>query len=367
MQKTKKLSRAHLFYFISTWLITFALVLAALTGNPLTTDYYVVDYLGKDRCDILNSSGELLGSYPLSYCEFTGEPSIFGGLKNPGLRDVMGRTKWSLDLRVDHHSHYDPASGSVWIKHNDCMPAEEDERKCLEIISELDLSGRLLFQWKVSEHRDEFKRLNSNFHFEPHGITDVAEPGRKKPKMLFETKINFIHVIKDNAYAKSIPHMAAGNILIGCWKTWQLYIIDRRSLKIVWNYSFKDKNMVAPHTGFVRPDGKIVFFINNVHFSKRLAGNAALGIYDSANNNLEVQPVQLKNGKLFRSFHMGSVYPDGDGYIVLASEPRILVRLNRDGTTAWEKELTVPPDKSLPYRARAVSSKLVDPFLKQQL
>lgn len=320
-------------------------------------NYYLIDYIHSERCDIINDKGELIGTFPLGYCVFQNDKTVVGGLQHLQRKDISGNILWSKDLLVDHHMHVEPRTNSIWALHYEFYN-ELGKRIGSGVISEFDQNGKLIFEWKVRDHLGEMIDKFKNLHLSTH---PEIGPNRIRNSYI---RMSGIHIIGENDYAKQFPYLKPGNILLSCWETLQMFIVDKETSKIVWNTPMQDFGILAPHTPFVRKDGKIVFFINNFTLNRIPGSLSGVGVLDVKTNQIEKYeiPTPFEDVK-FTSNFQGSIYPDGDGYIALATLARLIVRLRSDFTVDWIKHDIFT--KQQPYRARPIEAGLVEPFLKQ--
>ncbi len=359
-----KLSNRSKFIVLSTVAIC-ALVVFTGTFTSLAKvlsskkTYYIADYIDLERCDILGERGEFLATFPLGFCQFLPDRTVIGGLKKPRRIDANGAILWQLDIVPDHHLHVDLTDSTLWIHHYE-FERQDGKNVASGVISQFDLDGNLLYRWGVKDHLMELAEKIPDIHlaYRPINGLNLVEYSH--------TRINSVQIIGKNSNPKGLPYLTPGNLVIGCWETTQIFILDRESSKIVWNISLRNAGIMGPHTPYVDTRGDVVFFINDVDIKNSEDNDAAIGVIDTQSLSITKHTVDLKPWKQkFRSGIQGSVYADGEGYVVAATAKNIAARLNSDMTVDWKSKNIF--SKGLPYRVRPVEASLVEPFLKQQL
>jgi len=321
--------------------------------------YYLVDFMQSDRCDILNERGEFLATFPLGYCQFMPNGTVVGGLKKVRRLNANGEVVWQMDIVPDHHLHVEPNDNTLWVHHFE-FEVENGKNVGSGVISQFDLDGKQLFRWSVKDHLAELSEKVSHFHlsYRPISHMNLVE--------YTHMRINSLHIIGENSNPKGLPFLKPGNLVIGCWETTQIFIVDRDSSKIVWNISLRNENILGPHTPYVDKRGDVVFFINDVDINDAEDDSAAIGVIDVQTKGITKHKINLEPWEVqFKSGLQGSVYPDGEGYIATASPKNIATRLNSDFTVNWKRRNIF--SKNQPYRVRPVQASVVEHFLKQQL
>lgn len=331
--------------------------LALVVGNRYysaaidNSEVLVVDYLTLDLCDFYSFSGKYLGTYPWGFCHFLGDNTVLSGMENTTLRDLNNKILWQRPIFSDHHLSLHESRKIHLITMQ--KKIFENRLHILHRLLELDLSGQIIFKWKIEDH---FKELAS--------MIGPAKLSYKIPKSTSEKRFFYYYlnalIPVPEPIAKSIIASNSTLLLVGSWHTYGMFIVDTSDGRVVWAYSLHDKNMSGPHAPFFSKDGKVIFFINDLYIDDASKNISAIGILDVVKQELKTVPLET-NSKKYYTVDRGSVTPASNGYIVAISRMGVVLKLNHEFMI--ESEIPLETRNRELYRVRTVQRHRVEHLL----
>lgn len=276
MTRTRKTSR-FLFYGTVFWLclLHHSPTLADIRTEPVLVrkDQSGTLFLNKEKaypgtnilttwtdangCEIFRNDGKLR-HLPGNFCTFIPRTGVvYYSDHKVFLADKNLQTKWSFPAPGFHHDLF------VSRERKEIFFLGEERRTDLikgvtilvDVVIGLNYQGKEIYRWRAFEHNAE--------------IVGVAKPRRKArlPRQTAEpglaytlTHINSVTIIP-KGYRHLGPAFTEGNLLISELMNSLLFVIDRRTGKLVWDYSER-LYANSTHSARLTQDGHVLFFKN---------------------------------------------------------------------------------------------------------
>ena len=168
--------------------------------------------------------------------------------------DWDGRVVWRYKAPRDWMIHHDMArlrNGNtlILLEKQANVPAISDKPIADNFFIEVDRDGETVWEWYTSEHFDEFDYSD-----------EATELMRERGKDIFHT--NTLSVLPGNELEKSDRRFAKGNILSCQRNTNVIFIIDKKSAKVVWTWGSGRGQLVGPHHPVMLHNGNILIYDN---------------------------------------------------------------------------------------------------------
>jgi len=243
------------------------------------------------------------------------------------LYDWDGNLTWYYRLSVEedfpHHDLIELANG-------DYLVLARDRAIRTGYLHEVDHKGRVVWEWRSMDHIDDFPTWDRE---------------RKDP-----THFNSIHELPPNRWFESgDERFRPGNILVSARHLNTVFIIDKRSSKVVWQYS---KDLDYQHEASMVPEGlpgsgRILLF-NNGHRNRNGYRRSLVQAIDPISGEVEWE----YGSRFFFSSIAGTLQelPGGNFFIASSHGGRIF-EITPAGEIVWEwvpPYLPIRPER-LPY------------------
>jgi len=245
------------------------------------------------------------------------------------IKDVMileldwhGKLVWKAKMRA-HHDFARLANGNTLVvsRRNLTNPWTKSGRLACDILVELTPGNKVAWEWKAEEHADEIAR-HVKLRIPP------------SAKFWDWPHVNTIEVLPDGPAAKKDRRFRAGNLLVCGRHIDTIWVIDRKTGKVVWAWG--PGELLGPHMPTMLPNGRILVYDNGQNASTRVRGYTRV---------LELDPIagkivwEYKAGtpKSFYSPARGSNerLPNGNTFIAESDSGR-LFEVTPAGEIVWE-------------------------------
>jgi len=168
--------------------------------------------------------------------------------------DWEGNVVWRYEAPKGWLIHHDMArlqNGNTLIlleKVANC-PEISDKPILDNFFVEVTPEGKIVWEWYTSEHFEEF------------GYSERAKQlMRERGKDIFHT--NTLSVLPGNELEKTDPRFAKGNILSCQRNTNVIFIVDKKTKKVVWTWGSGRGQLVGPHHPVMLANGNILIYDN---------------------------------------------------------------------------------------------------------
>lgn len=168
--------------------------------------------------------------------------------------DWYGRVVWRYRPPKGTYLNHDMArlnNGNtiVLLEKQAQVPAISDKPIAENFFVEVDASGKVVWEWYTSDHIDEL------------GFSQEARQLMyEKGGSLFHT--NTVSPLPGNALEKTDARFAKGNILTSQRDTSLIYIIDKKTGKVVWTWGTEEGQLVGQHHPVMLHNGNILVYDN---------------------------------------------------------------------------------------------------------
>jgi outer membrane protein assembly factor BamB len=249
--------------------------------------------------------------------------------------DWNGNVVWRYQAPRGWLIHHDMArlqNGNtlILVEKQTRVPEISDKPIAENFFIEVNPQGEIVWEWYTTEHFDEF------------GYSEEAiRLMRRQGRDIFHT--NTLSVLPGNELEKTDPRFAKGNILSCQRNTNLIYIVDRKSGKVVWTWGSGRDQLVGPHHPVMLHNGNILIYDNGgqggypprVRFYTRLLEiNPVSGriVWEYAH-----EPYSFKPTSKFFSSSWGSVQrlPNGNTFSLDCHKGR-LFEVSPWGEIVWE-------------------------------
>jgi hypothetical protein len=241
--------------------------------------------------------------------------------------DWDGNLEWYYRLAVEedfpHHDLIELANGNYLV-------LARDRATRTGYLLEVDRKGRVVWEWRSMDHVDDFPTWDRE---------------RKDP-----THFNSIHELPPNRWFESgDERFRPGNILVSARHLNTVFIIDKRSSEVVWQYS---KDLDYQHEASMVPEGlpgagRILLF-NNGHRNRNGYRRSLVQAINPISGEVEWK----YGSRFFFSSIAGTLQelPGGNFFIASSHGGRVF-EITPAGTIVWEwvpPYLPIRPER-LPY------------------
>jgi len=326
--------------------------------------YNVVnEYFHHPSCQVIDMDGREVYRFPNAFCAFLKDGSVvflnLGGNLVSFDRDAHQR--WSVHREFHHDFDVSEERGEVFTvtQKTHRYQGKELDTHLIEGFSLAD--GAPIFTWNSTEHLAELDAL-----FGEHTHFDLSASGGEF------LHLNSVQVLPPNDLEKTDPAFQRGNILVNCFQTRRLFILNRQTRKIVWHHELhtivgdaRGLDDKGAHTVKMLASGHLFYMVNE-------SGYGGSPVFSSL---VELDPVTHKSvwhyvadpAPQFHSKIWGSAYQLPDGHaLVTNTMAGSAFEITRDGRIVWEWLNPVPDPLGLPgpiYRVTRVPKALVDPIV----
>jgi len=236
--------------------------------------------------------------------------------------DWQSKLVWKAEMRAHHDFARLPNGHTLVASRRDLTnPWTKSGRLACDILVELAPDGRAVWQWKVEAHADELA-----------GHVKLLIPPSEK--FCDWPHVNTLEVLPDNPAARKDARFGAGNLLICGRHIDTIWVIDRRSDRVVWAWG--PGELLGPHMPTMLPNGHILVYDNGHNASVRIREYTRV---------LELDPLEGKIVWQYRADPPESFYspargsnerlPNGNTFIAESDSGR-LFEVTPAGEIVWE-------------------------------
>ena len=266
--------------------------------------------------------------------------------------DWASKLVWKAELRAHHDFARLPGGNTLVVsRRNLTNPWTHKGKLACDILVELTPNSEVVWQWKVEQHAKEIAAH----------VKLMIPPFAK---FWDWPHVNTIEVLPDGPAARKDPRFRAGNLLLCGRHIDTIWVIDRKTEKVVWAWG--PGELLGPHMPTMLPNGHILVYDNGQNASTRVRGYTRV---------LEIEPItkrivwQYKADppKSFYSPSRGSSerLPNGNTFIAESDSGRMF-EVTPNGETVWEflnPELRRNGRRMAMYRVCRYPRDLVDRLL----
>ena len=277
------------------------------------------------------------------------------------IKDVMileldwdSKLVWKAEMRA-HHDFARLPGGNTLVDSRRTMkhPWKDEGKLACDILVEVTPGGKTVWEWKVEEHAKEIAAL-----------VELRIPPYKE--FWDWPHVNTIEVLPDNPAAKKDPRFRAGNLLVCGRHINVIWIIDRKTDKVVWAWG--PGQLLGPHMPTMLAAGRILVYDNGQNAADSVRGWTRVLEIDPLTGKV-VWEYKADPPKSFYSPSRGSNQrlPNGNTFIA-ESDPGRLFEVTPAGETVWEflnPERRKNGGRMALYRALRYPRDLVDRLLAE--
>lgn len=330
----------------------------------LSDYYFLIDYwLDETKCELVSPNGARVGTLPGNFCYFFKDGSFMSSRLGLHIFGPAGEKKWSSQDWVHHDLNVDETRKTIFAVVESTQMIDGIKTRRDSVVG-FDFVGNRIFDWKVIDHQEEFFKI-VGFRYTPRE--------RENDIGLEMSHLNSVQELPPNPVAKIIPAFREGNVLVNCYRTYMVFIIDRETGKIIWHHQFtKDFRAHSPmgpvHSVRLQPDGLIYFFRNHYARRSQEAKFSAIEALNPVTGEIAFS-YRTDPKEKFNSRFWGSLQVLDDGrFVVTSSRQSVAFILAKDGKRVlWEWKSDRYDDKGLLrpiYRVTLVDRKAADRVLK---
>jgi hypothetical protein len=205
---------------------------------------------------LVDMNGRIVHAWPLvrttarARLDRTGRLLVMGIDNAIKIYDWDGRLVWRYRLASERDlPHHDV----IWLANGNVMVLAQVEESRDDYLQEVDRRGRVIWEWRFSEHLDKAYPNRDRRHPDPSHVNSVHELG---PNGWW-----------DAGDARFRP----GNLLLSARTLDAILVVDRRSGEIVWTWS---EGLDRQHEAIMVPQGRIgggLFLVFNNGLTNRFA------------------------------------------------------------------------------------------------
>ena len=258
------------------------------------------------------------------YAEMQPNGNLIAIIKDVMILELDWRSKlvWKSEMRA-HHDFARLANGHTIVasRRNLTNPWTKEGKLACDILVELTPAGETVWQWKVEEHADELARL----------VKLMIPPSKKFWDF---PHVNTVEVLPEGPAAKADARFRAGNLLICGRHIDTIWVIDRKTDKVVWAWG--PGELLGPHMPTMLPNGHILVYDNGHNASVTIRGYTRVLELDPLAGKIVWQYV-AKPPKSFYSPARGSNerLPNGNTLIAESDSGRAF-EVTPAGEIVWE-------------------------------
>jgi len=229
---------------------------------------------------------------------------------------------WKCRMRAHHDFARLPNGNTLVVSRRRLTnPWTGKGKLTCDILVELTPDNKTVWEWKVEEHAGELAER-----------VDLIMP--PSPKFGDWPHVNTIEVLPDNPTAKKDPRFRAGNLLICGRHIDTIWVVDRKTDKIVWAWG--PGELLGPHMPTMLPNGNILVYDNGHNVSRRIRGYTRVVELEPISGKI-VWEYKADPPKSFYSPARGSNQrlPNGNTFIA-ESDPGRCFEVTPRGEIVWE-------------------------------
>lgn len=251
--------------------------------------------------------------------------------------DWDSKLVWKQEMRA-HHDFARLDDGNTLVVSRRAMtnPWTGKGKLDCDILVEVTPEGKTVWQWKVEAYAAELAKR----------VKLIMPPS---PKFRDWPHVNTIEVLPETPLGRKDPRFAKGNLLICGRHIDTIWIIDRKSGKIVWAWG--PGELLGPHMPTMLPNGHILVYDNGSNVTTGQRGYTRVIELDPAGGKI-VWQYKADPPESFYSRARGSNERMGNGNTLIAeSDPGRMFEVTPAGEMVWE---FVCPDRHRNGRPQAM-------------
>lgn len=332
-------------------------------------DGYILVGTFEQGWSLIKRDGSFFRKSPGMYSSFLPNGDVIAYTSDQAgdyLVKVRGYRKvWQVSGMITHEVSFFPPENSSWYLALEFQNYGGLFSK-VDTINGVDEAGRRIFYWRANDHFSEISRL-SNISFEKSHVFEIAG-SMKKPSHIF-THINGFQIIPPNGLEKSHSEFRAGNILVTEAIFGLVFIIDRKSGRVVWTYQNEAKSS-GVHSAHWLGSDRILLFSNFSTLSPHPLVSAAVEI-DPISKKIVWSYTEPPIGKMMCDKY-GSVQrrENGNTLISYGCDNSAIIEITSSGEIVWKWQYPQSDRKTgkpvQVYRAQWIPNSLVEKWMETQ-
>ncbi len=310
-------------------------------------------------CSIFSVNGPLVFNSNGVLCDFAHDGKVVVGYTHKGkivLKDKNDIDIWSVDEAVSHEIIFSDDQKNILYISSEKMSFEGQDVRG-DCFSKMDINGKRLARWCVSENTERLKELG--FKISLRRLRPPLKYLKKKKLYLWKeleneiSHANSIFELPENPLAEQNKAFSKGNYLVNLYlPSLALLILDRDMKNILWYSNLSEivlnneKLRIHTHDNQLLADGQILTFANST-VKKDTASRAEPDDWHSRLilwNPLTATSrtvYKAKNPRDFRTELYGSVAPapNGDFLFTDITKDNFVVLIDSNGQEKWRKNI----------------------------
>lgn len=308
---------------------------------------------GRDLCYVQDLQGQSVLEIAGTHCEILEQQGYLVSRGPLKMLDLNHREVWTGELNVHHDIDVEKDTGRIfaWVHVPDVK--FEGEKVAMDHLIGFEKNGTEFFSWDI---RDHLKELEAAYGFK---MKPIPSGGG-----FFElTHFNSVQSLPFNPWEKDHPAFRHGNLLVADAGCPCIFVIDRLSGKIVWDYHLPSTRVQKVHTAKMTPGGNILFFRNLDRYFAEVIEIHPL------TQQVEWQYRATTAGN-FQAPYLGSVYrlENGNTLVTHLANGGGAFEVTSEGRVVWEwtnnHQNPIYPGEI--YRVTRVPKATVDELVKRQ-
>jgi hypothetical protein len=318
---------------------------------------YLFDhYLNNLKSELISKSDVVSSKVlPCSFCTFltTGE---FLSNQEGSLTfwNSDGSQRWEKRIAVHHDLFLDEGLKEIFLVVGDISPGPEGKRKRIDEIHGYNFAGKQIFYWSFLENKSSLEKIYGD------------EINLRSAENYWEySHFNSVQSIPDNHLAKRSSVFQAGNILVNDYWNNIVFIIDRKSKRIVWSLGGESDRKFW-HSVRLLPGGEIVAFQNKIlptHEAGAATVKESSVVFLNPVTKAVVHKISKIGGKEFFSDLWGSLQVLSENrFVVTISEQGEAFEIDRSGKVYWhwQNRRSKDPKDHAVYRVSLIPQEVID-------
>lgn len=306
--------------------------------------YFIDNFIEEMTSDRIKSNFEDRDlRLPCSFCFFFKDGKFFSAQdKESRLWSPNGSVLWRRNVRVHHDISISEDQKNISMVVGYVSGKKRNGKKIRENgVEVLDINGDLKFQWNFNDHIAEFEKIfGSKISWKNDGyFSEISH-------------LNSAQELPHNPFATKDPRFQAGNILTNDFWNQVVFIVDRKTKKIVWSMG-DVKNPIYLHSVRMLKDGNIIAY-QNIPIGKMANGSKRSSlIWIDPISKQVLRELPLLNDRIMESDIWGSLQIlSDDRFLVTISKMGEAFEINSKGKIFWHwKNPVLENNKSKPvYR-----------------
>ena len=265
----------------------------------------------------------------------------YAGKYAPGIFAMFSDhdTVWTLPIEAHHEILLDEDSNIVVLS-REHMDFNNRRNLSVEVLYTITQQGKVIGRQSFT---DLYGQLQKFLPISPDSIVSnnrkVAGQFPYHASAFFDTSlfhINSVQILPPNALEKTDSTFAHGNFLISDFLNNFVAIVGRKDFRIRWLY-YQSESCMGQHAARMLPDGRMMFFVNNLH-------NSAGHLYSAVRI---IDPVSKNTVWEYSGTPPESLQSVTQGYCQYLGNGNILITINNYVVGGKRYVLEVTPDKKI--------------------